>query len=198
MKLSDFTDFVGLSDTLRKKPVEPENSLHDREDIGPKKSLLSWTAKSNVTLTKLDPRYKRTFMIIAIVLGLLFLAMQEYFLIIVIASTAFLYQVLSKNNLVEEVKYEISTHGISIDDGFYYWDELNRFFFSRSHGNNELLVVDLKSGLPSRIMLTYREEDRKHITDSMNKYIRYLEEEPLTAIDKAFNRVIDKFDFEQK
>ncbi len=196
MKLTDITDFLGFTDTKRAQGLEPEKGKIDRDDLGPRKVLLAWEGAPKVTKTSVDPRYKKTIMIIGGVIAFLLFLMHEFLLILVIASVYFISQALA-NNPVGIFKYEVSTHGIAVNGKLYYWDEMLRFFFS-GHFGDEYLAVDLKEGLPARLIIGFKKEDRKKIIEALNKYIIYLEEEPLTFVDKAYKQVIDKFDLEKK
>lgn len=79
----------------------------------------------------------------------------------------------------------------------YYWDELARFFFS-SHFGDEYLAIDPREGIPSRLIVGFKHGDKDKIIEAMNKYLPYLEKEPLTFVDKAYKSVVDKFDLEKK
>jgi hypothetical protein len=89
----------------------------------------------------------------------------------------------------------VSTHGINVDGTFYYWDEMERFFFTGHYGAKNL-AIDLKEGLPSRLIIAYNPADREKIRDILNEHLPYLEEEPLNFVDRAYKNVVDRFDFE--
>jgi len=196
MKITDATNFLGLTDKKKKRATEPEQARFDRGELGPRKVILAWEDLPKTTPTAIDPRYKKTLMITGGLVAFLFFLMQEFLLIIVIASIYFFSYVVSKNPL-DKFKYEISTHGISVNGRLYYWDEMLRFFFS-SHYGEEHLAVDLKEGLSSRLIIAFKPSDKDKIIEALNKYLSYLEEEPLTFLDKAYTYVVDKFDLEKK
>lgn len=197
MKITDLTDLLGVTDTKKKQELEPEHGKLDRDNLGPQKVLLEWYGVPKPATATLNPRYKKTFLIIGGVLVFLLVLMKEFFLILVVASLYFVSHMMSKHPL-EKLKYTISTYGLSINDKLYYWDEIERFFFSKHYSENEEhLAIDLKSGLPSRLIVGFDKKDRQKIVDSMNTYVAYLEEEPLTFLDKAYKSVVDKFDLEK-
>ncbi len=196
MNPSDITDFIGITDTKKSQAVEPEKGKFDRDELGPRKVLMTWEGKPKASVTQLDPRYIKTITVIAVVIVFILLLMKEYSLILVVASLFFISRQISKNPL-EKFKYEISTHGINISGQMYYWDEMVRFFFAQ-HFGDEYLAVDLKEGIPSRIIMGFKRGDREKIVETLNKYVQYLEEEPLNFVDRAYKSVIDKFDLEKK
>ena len=196
MKITEITDFLGLTDVKKGQGLEPEKGKLDRDDLGPRKVLFAWEGVPRVTKTSLDPRYKKTIMIIGGVIMFLLFLMKEFLLILVVASMFFISRVMSSNP-VGKFKYEASTHGIAVNGNMYYWDEMLRFFFS-GHFGDEHLSVDLTEGMPPRLIIGFKKEDKKKIIETLNKYIPYLEEEPLTFVDKAYKQVIDKFDLEKK
>lgn len=196
MNVTDLTDFLGVTDTKKSEGLEPEKGKIDRDDLGPRKVLLEWEASPKASPMNIDPRYKKTLMIIGGVVILLLFLMKEFFLILFLASMYFAANVLYKNP-IDEIKYEITTHGITMDGHTYYWDELERFFFS-DHFGDEYLAVDLRSGFPSRLIMGFKKKDKDKIIKSLNTYLSYAEQEPLTFVDKAYKSVVDKFDLEKK
>ena len=136
-------------------------------------------------------------MIIGGVIVFMLVLMKEFFLILVVASLYYVSHMMSKNHH-EQLKYTISTYGFSINDKLYYWDEIERFFFSSHYSESEeYLAVDLKQGFPSRLIIGFDKKDKEKITNYMKKYVAFLEEEPLTLLDKTYKSIVDKFDLEK-
>ena len=196
MKFSDISDFMGFTDSRKNKPIEPESKKFDRDDIGPKKILLTWEATPRVVSREIPEKLKKTAIIVGVVVGLLFLAMQENFLILVVISLFVLSYALSKNPIGEQ-KYELSTHGLSIAGRMYYWDEMEKFFFT-ADSNTSILSIDLKEGLARRLFIAFHAKDKPKLVDILNGHIQYLEEAPLTVLDKTYNKILDKFDLEDE
>ena len=198
MKITDVTDFFGVTDTKKNQELEPEKGRLDRDDLGPQKVLLKWEGVPKAASATMDPRYRKTFLIIGVVVVFLLVLMKEFFLILVVASLYFVSHTMAKNPL-DNFKYIISTYGLNINERLYYWDEIVRFFFSGHYSDvEEYLAVDLKEGFPSRLIIGFEDKDKEKIIEAMNKYIPYLEEEPLTFVDKAYKSVVDKFDLNKK
>lgn len=196
MKFTDITDFLGMTNFKERKEQEPETRKFNREELGPKEVYLKWEGLPKPVTTNIDPRFRKTFMIIGSVVVLLFLLIQEYFLLLLVASLFFMTHVLSKSSL-DDLKYEISNYGVSINGDMYYWDNLERFFFAKQFGS-ETLAIDVKEGLPTRLFLAFKNKDKEKLKEFLNKHIPFLEEEPMTFMDRAYNSVIEKFDYEKK
>ena len=174
-------------------PAKIENL--DPENLPVKEIFLAWekevTVEEKVAVSK---RYSRSLITISIVVGLILLVMQQFFVLLVIASIAFFVISLKKVS-PEVVKYEISNHGIMIDDTMYYWNKLRRFFFLQRE-NTEVLAIDTTIGFPGRIYLSFNPEDKEKIKEILEKYTHYLESEPRTFFDDAYDTVVSKISLE--
>ncbi|HNU76197.1 MAG TPA: hypothetical protein PKL88_00580 [bacterium] len=191
MKLPSFTKFMDIKsreDYLG--PAKIENL--DPENLPVKEIYLAWQKEVSVEeKISVSKRYSRSLITISIVVGLILLIMQQFFVLLILGSIAFFVISLKKVSS-ENVKYELSNHGIMIDDSMYYWDKLRRFFFLPK-GGTEILVVDTTIGFPGRIYLSFNPEDRDKIKEILEKYTHYLESEPRTFLDNAYDKVINKF-----
>ena len=191
MKLPSFTKFMDIKsreDYLG--PAKIENL--DPENLPVKEIYLAWQKEVSVEeKISVSKRYSRSLITISIVVGLILLIMQQFFVLLILGSIAFFVISLKKVSS-ENVRYELSNHGIMIDDSMYYWDKLRRFFFLPK-GGTEILVVDTTIGFPGRIYLSFNPEDRDKIKEILEKYTHYLESEPRTFLDNAYDKVINKF-----
>ena len=137
----------------------------------------------------------KTLIIIAVVISMIFILMQEFLLVVLIASIVFMSYII-RATPAENLKYELNTHGVSYAGTLYYWYDLSRFFFKSTAGS-EILCVDTKSGIPGRLYLTLNPGDREKVKEIAQKYINFLEVEPKTFVDKAYDSVLDKISFEK-
>jgi len=193
MQIRDITSFVGLT----KRKAEPIESAQDQlKEVNPamygeKIIELAWTIPNRV-VKKMSQKSAKTLIVIAISISLLFALMQEFLLIVVIASAGFLYYMLSQS-AAAEVEHEVSTHGVwYAKEHFYYWYELKQFFF-KEDGGSVLLCVDTVEKLPGRIFLNINPADKEKLKEIFSKRIVLLEEEPKGTIDKMYGSVISKF-----
>lgn len=191
MQLKSVTSFLGLT-KKKEEPVSPSQAVSkpDPSMYGEKVLEYSWTAPSRV-VTQLSQKSAKTIIVIAVSVSLLFALMQEFLLIVVIASAGFLYYMLSKSPATE-VTHEVSTHGVwYAQEQFYYWYELKHFFF-KGEGDNLLLCVDTIERLPGRIFLKINPQDKEKLKEIFSKRLLFLEEEPKGFIDKAYTSAVSK------
>jgi len=158
----------------------------DPDKLGPKKILFTWSAPSRVE-TKGNEKISRTLMVIGIFIGLLLVIMQEYALILLIASLVFVNHAIKKVS-PEKVTHEISTHGFSYAGQLYYWHQLKNFFFLKDN----MLAIDTYDTFPGRLFAIVSIKDHKEITNALEKYIHFLEQVPQTSLDKIYDSVVDK------
>ena len=141
-------------------------------------------------------KYTRSFTIIGIFVGLLLLIMQEFFVILIIGSLIFFIQAMLKMN-PEPVKYEISNHGILVGDSMYYWSKLVRFFFMKRE-DYEVVAIDTTLGFPGRIFIPFDAKDKEKIKEILLRYLYFLEAEPKTFFDNAYDRIARRFSLEDE
>ena len=192
MQLKDVTSFVGLT-KKKEEPVSPSQAVvkPDPSMYGEKVLEHSWTAPNRI-VNQMSQKSAKTIIVIAVSVSLLFALMQEFLLIIVIASAGFLYYMLSKSPATE-VTHEVSTHGLwYAREQFYYWYELKQFFF-KGADDGLFLCVDTVERLPGRIFLNISPTDREKLKELFAKRLLFLEEEPKGFIDKAYGSAVSKF-----
>jgi hypothetical protein len=191
-------DFLGVRDFLR-KPQDPVQAQQEQEleAYGPKEVYLSWEAPMKVIGTGVtSKRFIRTFLVIAIVIGILLAVMQDFVLIICIASAVFVTYVFSKYQL-GTVKFELSNVGVLYDTTMFKWSKLSYFFFSNK-ASGEVLVIDTKLGLPGRLFINFNPSDRELIKSSIEKHLTFIKEEPKSSFDRAYDSITSKFNLEDK
>lgn len=193
MQIKDLTSFIGLTrkkeapmhmDTISVPQIDPKS-------YGEKLVEHSWTAPNRV-VKEMSQKSAKTLIVIAVSVSLLFALMQEFLLIIVIASAGFLYYMLSKSPATE-VKHEVSNHGVwYANEQFYYWHELKQFFFKNDAGGT-VLCVDTIEKLPGRLFLNIDPTDKDKLKEIFSRRLVFLEEEPKGFVDKMYGSAISKF-----
>ena len=192
MKLSDAAKFIGIASTKAKEET-PRESAFDPSTLGPKEIYLAWEIQGRPDKKTVNKKMSRTLMVVGIVVSLLLAIMGEFFLILVIGSVIFVSYVLSSTPSASS-KFEVSSHGVKFDEETYYWQQLKRFFFMDASGT-ELLAVDTINPLPGRLFIAFRPADRERIMELLASRLPFLKEQPLTAMDKAYSSILDKFNF---
>ena len=193
MQIRDLTSFIGLT---RKKEAPALTNVTSAPQVDPKsygEKLVEYTwSAPNRVVKEMSQKSAKTLIIIAVSVSLLFALMQEFLLIIVIASAGFLYYMLLKSPATE-VKHEVSSHGVwYAGEQFYYWHELKQFFF-KSDGGGTVLCVDTTERLPGRLFLNIDPADKDRLKETFSKRLVFLEEEPKGFVDKVYGSAISKF-----
>lgn len=197
MQIKDITSFIGL--TRKKETLMPADTTSvpqvDPKSYGEKLVEHTWTAPNRI-IKEMSPKSAKTLIVIAVSVSLLFALMQEFLLIVVIASAGFLYYMLSKSPATE-VKHEVSNHGILYaGEQFYYWHELKQFFLKGEAGGT-VLCVDTIEKLPGRLFLNIDPADKDKLKEIFSKRLVFLEEEPKGFVDKMYGSAISKFSLDK-
>jgi hypothetical protein len=168
-----------------------------KESLGPKQVYISWESKIfSSEKSFIGKKFSRPVILIGALVGLLFLVMQEFVLIIMVGSIIFFLQAYSKMG-PENVKYEISNHGIMVGDSLYYWDKLRRYFFLVRE-DTEMIGIDTVLGFPGRLFINFEKQDREKIKEFLDKYLHYIESEPRTFLDNTYDRIASKFSTDEE
>jgi hypothetical protein len=195
MKLPDLGSMIGLKSSPGGvgAPVIPG---YTREQLGEKQVFLNWEFISRHDTPAVNKRFMRAITIIGVFVGLLLLAMQEFFVILVIGSVIFVTQALMKMP-PENIKYELSSFGVSINGKLYYWDQLRSYFFMQREGR-EIAAVNTTIGIPGRLFVDFEPKDRDTVRGVFNKYLHFMEEEPKTFFDTTYDKIVKRFGVEDK
>jgi len=195
MKTPSLTKFLNIRDP--RDSLEPAKIPEmNKESLGPKEVYLSWEKLLTVDeKTVISKRFTKPAVIIGMVVGFILLIMQEFILILSIGVLIFFLQALKKMP-PENVKYEISSHGVMIGDNLYYWDKLRRFFFIVREGS-EVLAIDTILGFPGRIYIHFDSVDKEKIKEILEKYLHYIESEPRTFFDTAYDKIVKRINIEE-
>ena len=185
MKLPPVGPLIGLH--VPENPNKEIVKSFDPDKLGPKKVHMTWSAPNKLEMGNGNKKISRTFIIIGVFLGLILAVMQEFGLIVLIASMMFVFYAIKKAS-PEKVTHEISNHGFSYAGELYYWHQLKNFFFDK----NNLLVISTYDPLPGRLFVIFDQDDKKKIQDHLEEYIHYLPEVPKTSLDKFYEFVVDK------
>ena len=182
-------DFFGLGAV--NPVVKPRQTNVDIKALGEKRILLSWEADSRPhTSDDSTQRLVRTSSMIGIVIALVLIILQEFFLLLLIGSMLFLRYVLAKVP-PEKITYTISTHGITIATDNYYWNELLQYFFLDNDGQH-VLAIDIEGVAIPRLFISYHPKDKAAIKEILDQHIIYLETPPQSAFDKTYGNIMSK------
>jgi len=158
---------------------------NNKEDL--LKIFLEWKAPSR-PFRKKDRSYYTTIAVLVVLLILISLLAREILLIGVLLAFSFVVYVLGFIP-PEEIKYKISSQGITIGDHFYLWENLDSFWIAEKEGQTILYILT-RLRFPGQLMLVLgpstgsgqvSEEEVKRVAA---KYLPYHEIAPKTLLDK--------------
>ena len=154
-------------DTDRPEFFTPK--MMEAEEI---KTLLTWEASSR-PFRKKDRSYYTTIAILAILLVLIAALAREFLLIGVILSFAFVTYVLAFVP-PHNIKYRISTQGITIGEDFYFWHFLDAFWFKEKDGI-KVLHIQTNLRFPGQLMLVLGTEDEVKVKKIVARFLPFVE-----------------------
>jgi len=169
---------------LKKNPETPliNQSKEVVKDLGPKNTYMTWHAPDREEFSINNKTLFRTFIVITAFFIVLFISMEEYALIMLIASIVFVFYALKKAP-IKKIEHEINSHGITYAGQEFNWDKLESFYFK----NDNLVCVDTYLSYPRRLFIIIEPDKKKEITENFKKHIKLIEEPPKTYLDKIYD-----------
>lgn len=162
----------------KEKPLTPK--MMEAEEI---KTLLSWEAPSR-PFRKKDRSYYTTIAILVVLLVLIAFLAREFLLVGVILALTFVAYVLAFVP-PHNVKYRISTQGVTIGEDFYFWHFLDAFWFKESSGH-KVLHIQTRLRFPAQLMLVLdpAKEEEEKITKTVARFLPFVEVPYKTWMEK--------------
>lgn len=149
--------------------------------VNPVRTLLIWHAPAR-PFRKKDRSYYTTIAILVMLLILIALLAQEVLLIGVLLALAFVAYVLGFIP-PEEVEYKISTQGVTIGNHFYFWQDLDSFWFSQKEGQGVLnILTHLR--FPGMLLLVLGNQNEEQVKKMVARYLPFYEIAPKSLLDK--------------
>lgn len=145
------------------------------------RTLLEWIAPSRPFRQK-DRSFYTTIAVIITLIALIALLAQEFLLIAVLFALTFVVYAL---NFVppNDIKYKISTQGITIEEHFYFWHEMESFWFKEKEGQNVLFIQTYLS-FPAQLMLVLGSMDKDEIQKTVAHFLPFHEIPRTTFLDR--------------
>jgi hypothetical protein len=147
----------------------------------PLQTLLSWTAPSRPFRRK-DRSYYTTIAIIVTLLILIALLIQEFILVGVLLAVTFVAYVLGFVP-PEDIPYKLSTQGVTIDNHFYLWGELDSFWLNKKE-DQTLVTITTKLKYPAQVSMVLTDENIDQVRQTMAKYLPFHEIPPRAFMDR--------------
>lgn len=162
---------------------EDKQSLSEKGldlETDPIKTFLSWKASSR-PFRKKDRSYYTTIAILVILLILIALLAREILLVGVLLALAFVAYVLGFVP-PEEVEYKISAQGVTVGDHFYFWEDLDSFWFSEKE-SSKIVHILTHFRFPGQLMLVLGSEGEEEVKKVVARYLPYHEIPPKSLMD---------------
>lgn len=178
------------------RPPENEtDEFHPKiSEAGEVKILIEWEAQSR-PFKKKDRSYYTTVAILVILLSLIAFLAQEFLLIGVVLALSFVAYVLAFVP-PQDIQYKISTQGITIGDHFYFWHELESFWFKVKE-DQKVLFVQTHLRFPGQLMLVLGpstlsgQTDEEEIKKEVAKFLPF-HEIPQTSLMERWAEGLQK------
>lgn len=161
------------------KKAEKKQQNPETEPLYPKileagevKTLLTWEAASR-PFRKKDRSYYTTLAIIVILLVLILLLAREFLLMATILALTFVAYVLAFVP-PHNVKYRISTQGVTIGEDFYFWHFLDAFWF-KEKDHHKILIIQTRLRFPAQLMLVLEGQDEEKIKKLVARFLPFVE-----------------------
>lgn len=136
------------------------------------KTLLSWEAHSR-PFRKKSRSYYTTSAIIVILLILILLLAREFLLIGVLLALTFVAYVLAYVP-PGNIKYRISTQGITIGEDFYFWHFLDAFWFKQKD-DHKILIIQTRFRFPAQLMLVLPDQNEEKVKKIVARFLPFVE-----------------------
>ncbi len=150
-------------------------------EAGEVKTLLEWIAPSRPYRRK-DRSYYTTIAVLVVLFILIAILIREFLLIGVLLSLAFVAYVLAFVP-PDDIKYKISTQGVTIGDHFHFWHELESFWFKEKEGH-QVLFVQTRIRFPGQLMLVLKDTNIEGIKKEVAKFLPFHEIPRETMMDR--------------
>ena len=136
------------------------------------KTLLSWHAAGR-PFRRREKEYYINIAVITLALLVILFLFSQYLLMLLALAVVFLNYALT-TVAPHDFRYRITNQGITIENHFYYWDELYDFYFKNEDGE-QMLHVATRYYFPGELILTLGTIHREQIQSVLIKYISYRE-----------------------
>ena len=141
-------------------------------EAGEIRTLLSWEAASR-PFKKKDRSYYTTIAILVILVCLIAFLFREFLLMGTLLALAFVSYVLAFVP-PHDIKYRVSTQGITIGEDFYFWHFLDAFWFKEKEGQ-KILIIQTRFRFPGQLMLVLGMQDEEKMKKTVARFLPFVE-----------------------
>jgi len=156
----------------KKEHSEPESFTPKMMEAGEVRTLLSWEAPSR-PFRKKDRSYYTTIAILVALLMLITFLLREFLLMGTLLALAFVSYVLAFVP-PHNIRYRISTQGVTIGEDFYFWHFLDAFWF-KEKDQAKILIIQTRFRFPGQLMLVLRDQDEEKVKKMVARFLPFVE-----------------------
>lgn len=157
----------------QEKPEAPEfftPKMMEAEEI---KTLLSWEAPARPFRKKDRSYYTTIATLLILVVLIVFFWLKDFLLIGTLLSLGFVTYVLAFVP-PHNIKYRVSTQGITIGEDFYFWHFLDAFWFKEKE-NYKILIIQTRVRFPGQLMLVLDGQDEEKVKKIVARFLPFVE-----------------------
>ncbi len=144
------------------------------------KVLFEWTSPERA-FQRRNRDFWITAIAILVLVSVIFVMIQEFYLVIALISVLFLYYVLSTVP-PENITHKITNKGIYFGEAHYSWDLLERFWFQKTLGW-DAVFFETKLRFPPQLSMIIDKESEDKLKEIIQKRIPLIQSSP-SFIDK--------------
>jgi hypothetical protein len=164
--------------------ISPPQTIQDTPVVNPElneeKVLFEWTSPERA-FQRRNKDFWVTAIAILVLVSVIFIMVQEFYLVIALVSVLFLYYVLSTVP-PEDIGHKITNRGVYFGEANYSWDLLERFWFGKSLGW-DTLFIETKLRFPPQVSLIIDPKDKDKLQKILVKRIPMVQSSP-SFVDK--------------
>ena len=165
-----------------------ENDFVEKRRVGKAETLITWTAPSRI-FQRRSREFWTTVGSIAFLAAIIFAFMQQWLVILLIASFIFVTYVFSMVP-PDELEHRLTSRGVYYAGQTYPWEELDQYWIEEKSGQ-KVLNLQTHAKFLSRLQLLLDPSKVKEIEDIVMEYLP--EETPKASfIDKASDWLSEK------
>lgn len=164
------------------------------EELNEEKTLLEWTAPER-TFQRRDRDFWITAIAILAIVSVIFIFIKEFFLVVALFSVLFLYYTLSTVP-PQNIKSKITNKAIYFGEARYPWDILERFWFKKSLGHQQILF-ETRLKFPRQLNFIIDPVDEEKIKQIVIKRLPMFETSPNT-VDRLTRWFADRLPLENR
>lgn len=178
---------ISLNYNKDMSPVSAHDPLKDKPNLN--EVLLIWKSPSHPFKKRNRVFYQTVFAITFLLVVIVFF-LNEFMLIGVILSLAFVVYVVSSVPPVE-VEHKITPLGFENAGKLFRWQELAAFWFEEKW-NSKIIVVQTRLSFPSQFRAVISSDIEHKLKEIIGRYLQYYETPPKTWIDITSDWISEK------